>query len=56
MHYIYKYISKVFGIFMQKWRLDLGLCFVYICVSEHLFPTLFIYNGYYSIGPDLGYV
>jgi hypothetical protein len=57
MHFIYKCISKVFGIFfMQKWRLDLGLCFVHVCVSEHLFPSLFIYNRYYSIGPDLGYV
>jgi hypothetical protein len=23
---------------MQKWRLDLGLCFVYVCVEKHLFP------------------
>jgi hypothetical protein len=40
MHSIYKCTSKVFffGIFMQKWRLDMGLCFVYVCVSEHLFP------------------
>jgi hypothetical protein len=56
MHSIYKFISKVFGIFMQKWRLDLGLCFVHVRVSEHLFPSLFIYNRYYSIGPNLGYV
>jgi hypothetical protein len=38
MHSIYKCTSKVFGIFMQKWRLDMGLCFVHVCVSEHLFP------------------
>jgi hypothetical protein len=42
MHSIHKCTSKVFGIFMQKWRLDMGLCFVYVCVSEHLFsPYLF---------------
>jgi hypothetical protein len=35
MHSIYRCTSKVFGIFMQKWRLDMGLCFVYMCVSEH---------------------
>jgi hypothetical protein len=56
MHSIYKCIGNVLGIFMQRWRLDMGLCFVYVCVSEHLFPTLFIYNEYYSIGPDPGYV
>jgi hypothetical protein len=33
MHSIYKCISKVFEIFMQKWRLDLGLCFVHVRVS-----------------------
>lgn len=38
MHSIYKCTSKVFGIFMQKWRLDMGLYFVHVCVSEHLFP------------------
>jgi hypothetical protein len=56
MYFIYKCISKVFEIFMQKWRLDFGLCFVHVCVSEHLFPSLLIYNRYYLIGPDLGYV
>jgi hypothetical protein len=34
----------------------MGLCFVHVRVGEHLFPSLFIYNKYYSIGPDLGYV
>ena len=38
MHSIYRCTSRVFGIFMQKWRLDMGLCFVHVCVSEHLFP------------------
>ena len=38
MHSIYRCISRVFGIFMQKWRLDMGLCFVHVCVNEHLFP------------------
>jgi hypothetical protein len=56
MHSIYKYMSKIFGIFMQKWRLDLGLCFVYVHVDENLFPSLFIYSRYYSVGPNVGYV
>jgi fatty acid desaturase len=38
MHSIYKCTSKVLGIFVQKWRLIMGLCFVYVCVREHLFP------------------
>jgi hypothetical protein len=41
---------------MQKWRLDLGLCFVHVRISEHLFPSLFICNRYYSIDPNLDYV
>ena len=38
MHSIYRCTSRVFGIFMQKWRLDMGSCFVHVCVNEHLFP------------------
>ena len=38
MHSIYRCKSRVFWNFMQKWRLDMGSCFVHVCVSEHLFP------------------
>jgi hypothetical protein len=38
MHSIYRCTSRVLGFFMQKWRLDMGSCFVHVRVNEHLFP------------------
>jgi hypothetical protein len=56
MHSIYKCISKVFLDFYAKVEVRHGFVFRVRVCKRTLIPSLFIYNRYYSIDPNPGYV